>query len=481
MIISDNDPNNADTGIAGPLSDEKQPVPAPPCPPRPGENAGPDLPPPSSGPGFFRKTSKSLKALTIGLLVLILLIPVLMIKDLIHERKRTQQEATEEVSSKWSSAQIVTGPYLSLHFTPPVTKDGRTESYASEYIALLPDELTVNGQLLTETRRRGIYQVNVYSSELKLTGSFSGREFKKYNIYNPYIRLDQAALCLGITDLRGISEQINFRWGDSTHVFEPGIEGNSLNNAGVCSVLDATGLRTDTIPFEITVKLKGSQSLFFVPVGKTTRIDLQADWPAPSFDGGYLPENYEVDENGFRASWQVLHLNRNYPQAFNLSEFRTNIRESAFGVNLRMPVDEYQQSMRSAKYAVLIIALTFIVIFFVEIMNKNPFHVLQYFLIGVALCLFYTLLLSLSEQIGFNGAYLAAAALTVILIVFYLAGIMKKKRPALIIGGLLTLLYIYIFILIQLETLALLAGSLGLFIVLALVMYVSRKIDWFAD
>ena len=490
MNTSSNSPYPAGSGASAPESGREEtstahacPPPVPPTTPVTGENTT-DGTPPGAQPaksGFFRRTSKSLKAFTIGLLVLILLIPVIMIKDLIHERERTQEEAIKEVSTKWSTAQTLTGPSLTLSFMPPVIKDGKIEGYANEYVTLLPDQLAIDGQLKTETRRRGIYQVNVYTSVLKLTGSFSARELRKYPSYDSYVRFDQATLGLGLTDLRGVSEQITVQWGDSTYVFEPGIERKGLESAGVSARIDAGKIRSDSIPFEITVKLKGSQSLSFVPVGKTTRIDLRADWPTPSFAGSYLPESYEVDENGFQASWQVLHLNRNYPQAFDPTEFGSNLSESAFGVNLRMPVDEYQQSMRSAKYALLIIALTFIVIFFVEIMNKNPFHVLQYFLIGVALCLFYTLLLSLSEQIGFNGAYLVAATLTVLLIGFYVAGIMKKKRPAWIIGGLLTLLYIYIFILIQLETLALLAGSLGLFIVLAMVMYVSRKIDWFAE
>lgn len=158
-----------------------------------------------------------------------------------------------------------------------------------------------------------------------------------------------------------------------------------------------------------------------------------------------------------------------------------NIDNSSFGVNFKIPVEQYQQSMRSAKYAILIILLTFGVIFFTEIMNKPRIHALQYLLVGLALCLFYSLLLSFSEHIGFNPAYLLSATLTIILVGGYMFGITKRKKPSLIMSGLLGVLYLYIFVLIQLETFALLTGSLGLFIILAMVMYFSKKIDWFNE
>ena len=179
----------------------------------------------------------------------------------------------------------------------------------------------------------------------------------------------------------------------------------------------------------------------------------------------------------------TLNLNRNYSQVL-VNYNNTNIKDienSSFGVNFKIPVEQYQQSMRSAKYAILIILLTFGVIFFTEIMNKTRIHALQYLLVGLALCLFYSLLLSFSEHIGFNPAYLLSAALTIILVGGYMLGITKKKKPSLIMSGLLSVLYLYIFVLIQLETFALLAGSLGLFIILAMVMYFSKKIDWFNE
>ena len=218
-------------------------------------------------------------------------------------------------------------------------------------------------------------------------------------------------------------------------------------------------------------------------MGKTTRVDLKANWNTPSFTGSYLPNNRDITEKEFSAQWQVLNLNRNYSQVmidytnFNIK----NIDNSSFGVNFKIPVEQYQQSVRYAKYAILIILLTFGVIFFTEIMNKTRIHALLYLLVGLALCLFYSLLLSFSEHIGFNPAYLLSATLTIILVGGYMFGITKRKKPSLIMSGLLGVLYLYIFVLIQLETFALLTGSLGLFIILAMVMYFSKKIDWFNE
>lgn len=430
--------------------------------------------------GFFRNSSKTLKAVTIGILIILLLLPMWTIEDMIRERQHTQDAATEEVSQKWSGEQMISGPYLTLSYTPPQIKEGKISGYYNYYLNLLPDELTINGQLLTQTRRRGIYEVNVYQSELLLTGTFSATELQKIDNNDTYIHLDRANLNLGISDLRGISEQITLKWGENTYVFESGTGNKGLFTSGVSTQINATDIKNGVVPYEIRIKLKGSQSLFFIPAGKTTKVHIEADWSTPSFAGNYLPEHYNVTDNSFTAQWQVLHLNRTFPQILE-SEKEWNIEDCSFGVNLKVPVEQYQQSTRSAKYAVLIIALTFIVIFFVEIMDKKRFHFLQYLLVGLALCLFYTLLLSLAEQVGFTLAYVIAGIMTIALIGLYVRSIMKSWRPALIISSLLVLLYAYVYVLIQLETFALLAGSLGLFVILAVLMYFSKKIDWFAE
>lgn len=435
-------------------------------------------------PGFFRRNAKTIKAVTIGILVLLLLIPMSMIESLIWERNRTEREAVKEVSNKWSDSQIITGPYLNFDYVLTYEKvvDGKSYMETETHnLTLLPDELNIDGNVTTETRKRGIYEINVYQSTLTLKGTFSPKELSKKGVDIEKIRFENATICLGITDMKGINEQVSITLGDSIYDFEPGINGKGIRNSGVSKIIDIPELEKQTIPYEISLKLKGSQSLEFTPIGKTTRVNIQSNWNTPSFDGKYLPESHNITDSGFTATWQVLNLNRSYPQLFMDFNDKDEIKSSTFGVNLIMPVEQYQQSTRTAKYAILIILLTFAVVFFVETINKKRIHVLQYLLIGLALCLFYTLLISISEQLNFTLAYIISSALTIGLITLYMRGIMKKTKPALIMGGLLLALYSYIYILIQLETLALLAGSLGLFAILAFVMYFSKKIDWFNE
>ena len=403
--------------------------------------------------GCLRRFSKTIKVIIIGGLIILLMIPMFMIEDLISERGRTQEEAINEVSEKWSLAQTITGPYLNIQY--PVTTENNGEKKVSiKDLFLFPD------------------------------GLFSPEELIKSRVDMEQLQFDRAAICLNLTDMRGISEQISITLGDSVYVFEPGMDNRGIGATGVHAITDLSDLKKNKkLPYEIKIKLKGSQSINFIPLGKTTRVDLKANWNTPSFTGNYLPNNREITEKEFSAQWQVLNLNRNYSQVL-VNYNNTNIKDienSSFGVNFKIPVEQYQQSMRSAKYAILIILLTFGVIFFTEIMNKTRIHALQYLLVGLALCLFYSLLLSFSEHIGFNPAYLLSAALTIILVGGYMLGITKKKKPTLIMSGLLSVLYLYIFVLIQLETFALLAGSLGLFIILAMVMYFSKKIDWFNE
>lgn len=433
--------------------------------------------------GCLHRFSKTIKVFVIGTLILLLMIPMFMVQDLITERGRTQEEAINEVSQKWSLSQMITGPYLNLQY-PIVTGNDGKQKVSTGNLILFPDELLIDGQLKTEILKRSIYEVNVYQSELILKGCFSSEELFKSRVSIDHLKFDKAAICLNLTDMRGISEQISIILNDSVYVFEPGMDNRGIDNTGIHAIADLTALKENKkMPFEIKIKLKGSQSIYFAPLGKTTQVNLKANWNTPSFVGNYLPSNRNITEKDFSAQWQVLNLNRNYAQVitnYSNSDIK-DIENSCFGVNFKIPVEQYQQSTRSAKYAILIILLTFAVIFFSEIMNKTRIHALQYLLVGLALCMFYSLLLSFSEHIGFNYAYLLSSALTIILVGGYMFGIVKKKKPALIMSGLLSILYIYIFILIQLETFALLAGSLGLFFILAMVMYFSKKIDWFND
>jgi inner membrane protein len=230
------------------------------------------------------------------------------------------------------------------------------------------------------------------------------------------------------------------------------------------------------LPFEVPVKLRGSESLQFTPIGKTTTVHLTSTWPSPSFTGKFLPDN-TVNKDGFDAKWNVLHFNRDFPQVWKNQSFKAE--ESSFGFSLLQPTDHYAKTMRSVKYAILFIGLTFGFFFLLEALQGHRVHPVQYILTGIALVVFYLLLLSMGEIINFNAAYAIAAGATTGLITAYGRHLFASWKNACILGGFLGSLYTFIYFLIQLEDTSLLAGSIGLFVLVAFAMYLSRKIKWY--
>jgi inner membrane protein len=435
----------------------------------------PGQPSPATGgsqqkPSFFERYAYGIKAFLIGILVLVLLIPATMVLGLISEREQRQLEAKGEVSGKWGDSQTITGPVLVI---PYFEKPGTTAN-----AIFLPDKLTVNGELLPEIRRRGIYEVAVYSSHLQIAGTFSTLDLAALNITPDMVILKDAYLAVGINDMRGISNQAGVVWNGQSFYFNPGIPATNLFSNGMQVKIPLTMSDSGIVAgnFSVNLDLKGSGQLFFSPVGKTTAVNLSSNWKNPSFDGAFLPNSRNVHDKGFSASWQVSNLNRNFPQSWVGAN--SNLHSADFGVKLFLPVDTYQQSNRAVKYAILIIGLTFLVFYFVELLQRYSVHPLQYILIGVALCVFYTLLVALAEQLNFSLAYLIAGVLTILLISVYTASVLRSSRLAAGIGGALSLLYGFIYVIIRSEDQALLMGSLGLFIILAIVMYFSRRIKW---
>ncbi|WP_460760635.1 cell envelope integrity protein CreD [Niabella terrae] len=426
-------------------------------------------------PGFFERNKNLIKGFLIGFLILLMLIPAGLLQGLVRERKDRQQEVMEEISSKWASAQTVVGPALVIPYqTYEKDKDGKIIT-TLDNLVLLPHSLDVNGQLLPEIRHRSLYDVSLYKSVLRLKGVFMAGDLAPLQLKSADIRWNEAKLVLGLNDARGLEEEVSIKWARQMIAMDAGIPVNTAVKQGLSAPVPFDP-QSDT-GFEIQLKLKGSEHLFFTPVGKTTLVQLSSDWKDPAFDGDYLPVASHVTDSGFNARWKVLQVSRSYPQTW-LDE-KYDLEASAFGVKLIQPTDSYAKTERSVKYAILFIALTFIVFFFLEIIQKRQIHPLQYLLVGFSLCVFYTLLLSISEYTGFNPAYLIASVATVLLIGFYIWGIFKKRSIALLFTAALAGLYLYIYILIQLQDYALLFGSLGLFVIIALLMYFSKKIDWY--
>jgi inner membrane protein len=230
--------------------------------------------------------------------------------------------------------------------------------------------------------------------------------------------------------------------------------------------------------FSLVIDLNGSSEIAFVPLGEMTAVSMESDWGDPSFTGGFLPAFREITPDGFRADWKILNLNRNYPQAWIGDQYK--VLNSAFGAKLYLPVDHYQKTERTVKYALLFIVLTFASLFLSEMMAKTVLHPIQYTLIGFALVLFYLLLLSLSEHLGFNLAYALATLLVVALVSLYANWITSKKRIAFTTSAVLLILYAFLYVTLQIQDYALLVGTVGLLITLGIIMYVTRHIDWFS-
>lgn len=430
------------------------------------------------------KNLKSNIFFKIGMIVvitLILLIPTALIQQLIKEREYVKEDAISEVSSKWGSGQTITGPFVSIPYDKYV-KRALTDSTSKivvvkEWANFLPEDLKINGDIQSDKMKRGIYEIVVYESLLDISGSFTSFDFKSLGIERENVHFDKAILNLGISDLKGIETQVALDWNKEEVLFNSGISSNDVISVGINANVSVDKDSLMESEFKLKLNLKGSQYLYFVPMGKTTDIVINSDWTTPSFTGEYLPDDREVNDSGFVAKWNVLNLNRNYPQSWINSEY--NVDNTTFGTDLLLPVDDYKKSYRVARYSILFIVLTFMVFFFVEVMNKVFIHPIQYLLVGISLVVFYTLLLSFSEHMLFNWAYLLATVLTLTLITGYTAAILKSAKLSLLVSGVLTILYTFIFTIMQLEDFALLIGSIGIFLILAIVMFFSRKIDWY--
>jgi len=426
---------------------------------------------------ILQRNAVTIKIIIIFFLVIALMIPMEMIRSIKSERQARQEEAFIEISSKWGQEQIVTGPVLTIPYTRyDLNEKNEPINVRNDQYFVLPDQLQVQAEMIPETRSRGIFKVVVYRSVVKLTGSFPA-VLPVTDNSQTMIDWEKARISLGITDIKGISDSVVLQWNGEKLNSEPGVDVGGLFASGfsVASPLSNTK-RTEDNHFSIEINLNGSRNMGFTPVGKETYVEMVSSWPDPSFTGAFLPSEREVTETGFTATWKILEYNRNFPQVFTHQSF--NISESVFGVDLILPVDNYQVVERSMKYAILFFVFTFMVFFFMEILKKQKVHPLQYALVGFALTLFYLLLLSLAEQVVFGIAYLIASAGIIVLITAYSRAIFKSKATSAIMLSFLVLVYGILYILLQMQDFVLLLGSAFLFIALAAAMYISLKINW---
>jgi inner membrane protein len=445
------------------------------------------------------KESVTVKLAAIGFLVLILLIPTVWVLNLMEERQQRAESVMDEVASRWSGSQTLSGPILVVPYRE-VTRQA-DPSKTIEIIRLaffLPDVLTISGTVLPQTLHRGIFDVVVYQSDLTLKDSFLRPDVRALGLAEEQMLWTKAYLISNISDLRGIHQHPPVLTNGSRHLLPEPVQDVGLrpmmlqpaypSEAEVTQGRSATGIMAllnwqgpeDFIPdVEMKIYLKGSHFLYFIPSGKTTKVTLSGPWSDPSFDGAFLPDEREVTAGAFSASWNILHFNRPIPQQWKGND--AILRGSEFGLKLLVPVDAYQKSIRTAKYGILIILLTFVALLLVEITQQVRIHPFQYILIGAALVIFYTLLLSLSEQVGYTIAYWVSAIATVTLITAYSSSFFSHRRLMILLGTLLMVFYSFIFVVTLLQDYALLIGSVGMFLTVGALMYVSRKIEWYRN
>ncbi len=424
------------------------------------------------------RNSVGFKMILIGILTLILLIPAEMVSSLIRERQQRRNSVIAEITEKWGRAQVIAGPILSIPYLHSTSKDrdGNVRK-TIKHIHLLPESLNIVGEIVPSIRYRSIYEAVLYNSDLRAEGHFSFDVLSELDIPDTDIHWESAFVSIGVSDMIGIKDEIVASLNGETRSMNPGLLSNEVLESGVSGRIKLSP-SVRQLDFSFRLKLNGSEEISFVPIGMNTKVNLKSEWESPSFSGTFLPESRTIGSEGFKAEWRVLHLNRNYPQVW--ADQQHNIYDSAFGVRLFLAVDIYQQSMRTAKYAFLFLLLTFTTFFFMEVLNRNRVHPIQYLLIGLALLIFYTLLLSISEHLSFGWAYLISSVATIAAITFYSVNILGNKKVIATLTGILTILYSYLYLLLQVEDYALLLGSVGLFLVLMAVMFLTRRIDWYS-
>lgn len=424
----------------------------------------------------WERNATSTKMIIIGVLALLLLIPAAMVRGLIDEREGRKAAVIQEIGSKWGREQTVTGPVVRIPYLEKLRNAEGREIVNRKDFYLLPDNLAIEAAVDPSRRNRGIYEAVVYAAKIRMKGDFSFALLKQCGVADEDILFEEATILLGMTDMKGIRDQIVATVDGQGLEMSPGFQGG-----GIASSVGAPlgGLRTmKDLSFDFAIDLNGNGQLRFVPVGKVTRLTMISPWATPSFNGAFLPGEREISANGFTAAWKVLHFNRDLPQLW--SDGAVDFEKYAFGVGFIIPANIYQQATRTAKYAILFIGFTFSAFFIAEVLNRQKVHPVQYLLIGVALVLFYVLMISISEHLTFASAYFLATLATIALISFYAVSVLKSRRLGGIVAAILAGLYGYMYVLLNLEDYSLLMGGIGLFAVLATIMYLTRRIDWYA-
>lgn len=432
------------------------------------------------------RNSITARMLVVGFLLLILLIPLEFVKSLITERAYRQKEVISEINVKWGNEVLLSGPTLQIPYK--VYKDIKTyDEQLKKYVVtqeeiiqnayFFPEDLTIDSQVDTKPLNRSIYESVVFTADLSIKGFFPEISFADYNIEEKDVLWEKASVFIETSNLKGIKNTLQLKLGNKELKMSSQYSEKTLNTIKSDTPFDYREIK-DSPDFSFSIKVNGSESLKFIPIANKTTVTMNSNWHSPGFDGEFLPEDHSkvISQDGFKATWNIFQLNRQFEQSFFGS--LPDLTGFAFGTNFIIPVDEYQKAERTSKYGFMVIGLTLLVFLMIQISSKIYIHPFQYVMIGLALVMFYTLLIAISEHSSFLKAYLIAGASVLVLITLYSKSILKGFKFPLLVCFSLSILYGFIYVIIQLENYALLTGSVGMFLILAIVMFASRKIDW---
>ncbi|QNJ98210.1 cell envelope integrity protein CreD [Constantimarinum furrinae] len=433
------------------------------------------------------RNSITARMLVVGLLLLVLLIPLQFVKELIQERALRQQEVINETNDKWGNEVVFSGPIIKIPYKTikeetVFNKVNKTYSKLVtepvKYAYFFPEKLHIDTKVQSKELNRSIYESVVFTADMNISGNFPLIDFSGSDIPSEKILWEKATLLIKTSNLKGIRNTLEIGLDSEKLQMTPQYDKEYLNTIQSTPITTFKDINTKPIPFSFTITINGSDHLHFIPIGKETTAIMNSDWHSPSFNGRFLPEDgsRDINADGFSASWKVLQINRQFEQSF--FGYLPDLSEFAFGTKLIIPVDEYQKSERTAKYGFMVIGLTLLVFLLIQLVSKIHIHPFQYVMIGLALVMFYTLLISISEHSSFFKSYAIAGASVLALITIYSRAILKGFKFPLLVCTSLASLYGFIYVIIQLESYALLVGSIGLFAILAIVMFASRKIDW---
>ncbi|MGS0824319.1 cell envelope integrity protein CreD [Shewanella sp. 0m-8] len=423
------------------------------------------------------------------LLFVLLQIPLSMVSDLISERSYRLEEVRGEIARSSTGEQRIIGPFITVDFTEMVNHEGKT--YFTEHRKfILPETFNLNADLESDAKYRGIYQARLYKADSHLTGTFDLNPLTEIALD----KIKSISMVVGVSDSRGLIKLSNMTLDGNSIDVQPGTGLNqfaqgfhiNLDLTELLEADDTTHANTNIQPleFDFSFLLQGMESIQVSPIGKVSNVEMRSEWPHPSFTGDFLPISSDVSDKGFNAQWASNNFSSNISQLFERCMGDTGacaeLERRQMGVDLIEPVDHYLKSHRAVNYSLLVITLVFASFFLLELFQARLMHPVQYGFVGLALALFYLLLISLSEHLGFNWAYILSAIASTFLLSIYVGGMLANSKQGKLFGLCLMGLYGLLFGLLQAESYALLMGSLLCFAILSLLMLLTRHVDWYA-